>query len=101
MLIWLKVISNGFPFIWRCEWSRFSAHVQWQSHAGKDGWRILRKSLFCRGASGWYPRLPCRNVSVPLQDSQPALLLGIVSDPDFPNVHNRLDRTPHELAVLK
>ena len=50
MLIWLKVIRNGFPFIWRCEWSRFSAHVQWQSHAGKDGWRILRKSLFCHGA---------------------------------------------------
>lgn len=59
------------------------------------------KVFFCHGASGWYPRLPCRNVSVPLQDSQPALLLGIVSDPDFPNVHNRLDRTPYELAVLK
>ncbi len=26
---------------------------------------------------------------------------GLSLDPDFPNVHNRLDRTPHELAVLK
>lgn len=102
MLIWTQSYSQWFSVhLAAVNGAGFLLMCNGKSHAGKDGWRILRKSLFCHGASGWYPRLPCRNVSVPLQDSQPALLLGIVSDPDFPNVHNRLDRTPHELAVLK